>query len=84
MIAILLHIGQDISIFSKDIVAIIDYSTIQESESNQEFLKTAEEEGFLMSLTDKPHSFVVTIDRTYPISAITLAKRVGEFQNSLL
>jgi len=81
VIAILLHIGQDISIFSKDIVAIIDYSTIQESESNQEFLKTAEEEGFLMSLTDKPHSFVVTIDRIYlsPISAITLAKRVGEF-----
>lgn len=81
MIAILLHIGQDISIFTKDIVAIIDLGAKKDSESTREFLQVAEDEGFIVSLTEKPNSFIVTSSKIYlsPISATTLGKRVGEF-----
>lgn len=75
-----LHLGQDVMIPARSIIAIIDYQAM-ESESTREFLNVALEEGFVHPLTDDPNSFVVTNDKVYlsPISALTLKKRVNEF-----
>ncbi len=81
MLILFLHIGQEISILVKDIVAIIDLETKDNSPSTKEFLTVAEDEGFIISLTEKPNSFIVTTDKVFlsPISAMTLKKRVNEF-----
>ena len=76
-----LHIGQEVSILVKNIIAIIDYDTTGFSASTEEFLEIANDEGFVVSLTDKPNSFIITMDKVYlsPISSITLYKRTKEF-----
>lgn len=76
-----LHIGQDHSILVKDIIAIIGLDKKNNSECTQEFLNTAEEEGFMIKLDDDPDSFVITTNKVYltPISASTLRKRVNKF-----
>lgn len=76
-----LHIGQEHSILVRDIIAIIDLDTKNNSECTQEFLNTAEEEGFIVKLSKDPDSFIVTNDKVYlsPISASTLRKRANKF-----
>lgn len=78
------HIGGEVSIPTKQIIAIVDLETQASAESTQEFLSTAEDEGFVVHLTDKPNSFVVTESKVYlsPISALTLRKRAVEFARS--
>jgi len=80
-----LHIGQEVSILAKDIVAIFDIKAEHQSESTKEFLRTAEDEGFVVYLTDKPNSFVVTTNKIYlsPISTATLRKRLTSLELSL-
>ncbi len=79
-----LHVGQEISILLKDIIAIIDFDTVSLSKSTEEFLKTAEDEGFVINLTGKPNSFIVTLDKVYisPISSTTLLKRAKALPNA--
>ncbi len=76
-----LHIGKEVSILIRDIVAIINLESVAESNISQDFLKTIAEEGFVVSLTEEPHSFIVTTDKVYlsPISTSTLKKRVKQF-----
>lgn len=71
-----LHIGEDVVVPLKEILSIIDL-TKGDSAVNREFLKTAEEEGFVVQLTGEPVSLVVCGKRIYlsPISAQTLFKR---------
>lgn len=75
-----LHIGQEVSILIKDIVAIIDLKTKHNSQCTKEFLNVAAEEDFIVSLTNEPNSFIVTTERIYlsPISAMTLKKRASD------
>ncbi len=75
-----LHIGQEVSILIKDIVAIIDLKTKYNSQCTKEFLNVAAEEDFIVSLTTEPNSFIVTTERIYlsPISAMTLKKRASD------
>lgn len=76
-----LHIGQEVTILVKEIVAIIDLNAKPVSKILDEFLCTASEEGFADRLTDTPSSLVVTTGKVYlsPISSRTLAKRLYEF-----
>lgn len=75
------HIGKEKSILYKDIVAIISLQTEGRPDSTAEFLTTSDEEGFLISLTDKPRSLIVTSDKVFlsPISSVTLCNRVKTF-----
>lgn len=76
-----LHIGQEVTILAKEIVAIIDLNAKPDSKDLDEFLRTAAEEGFVNRLTDVPSSIIVTTNKVYlsPISSRTLAKRMIEF-----
>ena len=86
-----LHIGGDIVIPVKDVIAIMDIDTTTISKDTKEFLKIAEEEGFIRSISDDlPKSFIITeIDKKSiiylsPISSVTLKKRsqyISEISN---
>jgi hypothetical protein len=79
-----LHIGSDVVIPLKNVIAILDIETTTLSKDTREFLKTAEEEGFIETISeDLPRSFVITEEdkksKIYlsPISSVTLQKRCG-------
>ncbi len=77
-----LHIGGDIVIPIKDIIAIMDIESTTISKDTKDFLSIAEEEGFIESISnDLPKSFIITEiekkSKIYlsPISSVTLQKR---------
>ncbi len=77
-----LHIGGDVVIPIKNVIAIMDIDTTTISKDTREFLKVAEEEGFVTSISeDLPKSFIITEtdkkSKIYlsPISSVTLQKR---------
>lgn len=79
-----LHIGGDFVLPVKNIIAILDIESTTISKDTKEFLKIAEEEGFVESISnDLPKSFIITEtdkkSKIYlsPISSITLQKRSG-------
>ncbi len=80
----ILHLGGDIVVFIRDVIAIFDYSTAMSSDDTKEFLSIAKEEGFVRTISeDAPKSFILTeIDKKSvvylsPISSTTLMKRSG-------
>jgi len=79
-----LHIGGDVVIPVKNIIAILDIESTTISKDTKEFLTIAEEEGFIKSISDDlPKSFIITEtdkkSKIYlsPISSVTLQKRSG-------
>ena len=56
-----LHIGGEYVIPVKNIIAIMDLETTSLSKDTKEFLKVAEEEGFVKGVTDDiPKSYIIT------------------------
>ena len=56
-----LHIGGDVVVPMKNVIAILDIETTTLSKDTKEFLKIAEEEGFIEAISDDiPKSFVIT------------------------
>jgi ribosomal protein S8 len=77
VVFVLLHIGDDVVIPKKNIIAILEMDT-KASQVNKEFLEIAGDEGFIEKISDgKESSFVVTTEKIYysPISCTTLKKR---------
>jgi hypothetical protein len=79
-----LHIGGDVVIPIKNIIAIMDIETTTLSKDTREFLKIAEEEGFVEAISENlPKTFLITEiekkSKIYlsPISSVTLQKRSG-------
>lgn len=79
-----LHIGADVVIPVKNIIGIFDLENTTVSKDTKEFLKIAEEEGFIEAVSkDLPKSFIIAeIDKKSkvflsPISSVTLKKRTG-------
>ncbi|NLI60942.1 MAG: DUF370 domain-containing protein [Clostridiales bacterium] len=79
-----LHLGGDVVIPMKDIIAIFDMPTSTISEINNEFLEIAKEEGFIEKISDEiPKTFVLaelkhkTMIFLSPISSSTLLKRTN-------
>ena len=77
-----IHIGGDVIVYLRDIIAILDLERTTTMQPTRSFLKTAEEEGFLMTIgEDLPKSFVI-VETEYryqvyltSLSAATLYKR---------
>lgn len=84
MIYMFLHIGGDVVIPEKNIVAILDIETTTISDETKHFLKVSEETKLIQSISeDLPKTFIVTeSEKKYkiylsPISSMTLMKRSG-------
>lgn len=78
------HLGGDVVISSKDIISIMNIESCNTSSNTREFLKTAEDEGFIRRISeDEEKSFILTeknkktIIYLSPISSVTLCKRAG-------
>jgi len=83
-----LHLGGDIVIPSKNIIAIFDIDSTTISKDTKEFLSVAEEEGFIETISNEiPKSFIVTEtdkkSKIYlsPISSVTLQKRTSYIED---
>lgn len=78
-----LHLGGDVIVPEKDIIAILDYNVQKQSEVNSEFLQISEAEGFISLICEKEKgkSFIITDNKIYisPISRNTLQKRGIDF-----
>ena len=86
-----LHLGGDTVIAMKDVIAIFDLDLTTTSKITREFLQVAEEEGFVINVSDDdlPKSYILTENnnesRVYisPISAATLLKRANNFTQNI-
>lgn len=85
-----LHLGGDTVVAMKDVIAIFDLDITSISKITREFLHIAEEEGFVINVSeDLPKSYVLAEtnreSRVYvsPISAATLLKRAENFTSNL-
>ncbi len=83
-----LHLGGDTVVNLKDVIAIMDLDVTSTSKITREFLAVAEEEGFVVNVSeDLPKSYVLTeIDHeskifVSPISSATLLKRAKNFSS---
>ena len=84
-----LHLGNDVEVLIKHVIAILDFEKTTISKITREFLKTAQEEEFIINVSpnDLPKSFIITEEyhgsRVYisPIAASTLQKRLLGSQN---
>lgn len=77
-----LHLGENVVVPVKDVIAIFDMETSIYGSDTVQFLRLAEEDGFVERITkDKPKSFVIAEvnkkSKIYlsPISSVTLSKR---------
>ncbi|SKA91388.1 protein of unknown function [Clostridium sp. USBA 49] len=77
-----LHLGENVVVPIKDIIGIFDMETSTYSSDTNQFLRLAEEDGFVERITkEKPKSFIIAeIDKKSkiylsPISSATLEKR---------
>ncbi len=55
-----LHLGKDVSVNTKNIIAILDLESTSVSKSTRDFLKVVEEEGFVRNVSEEiPRTFVL-------------------------
>jgi hypothetical protein len=73
----LLHIGGDVTVRLRDVVAVIDQNALRHSAVTREFVALAKAEGRFVAGAEEAKSYVVTTSLVYasPISALTLARR---------
>ncbi|AOR22227.1 extracellular matrix regulator RemB [Clostridium taeniosporum] len=84
-----LHLGENVVVPIKDIIGIFDLENTMYSSDTIQFLRLAEEDGFVERITkEKPKSFVIAevnkMSKIYlsPISSGTLTKRTDIEYNS--
>lgn len=77
-----LHLGECVVVPIKDIIGIFDIETTMYSSDTSQFLRMAEEDGFVERINnEKPKSFIIAEinqkSKIYlsPISSATLSKR---------
>lgn len=80
-----LHLGENIVVPFKDIIGIFDMETSIYGSDTVQFLRMAEEDGFVERITkENPKSFIIAeVDKKSkiflsPISSATLSKRTQE------
>ncbi len=55
-----LHLGKDVSVNTKNIIAILDLESTSVSKNTRDFLKIVEEEGFVRNVSEEiPRTFVL-------------------------
>lgn len=84
-----LHLGENIVVPIKDVIGIFDIDVARYSADTMQFLRMAEDDGFVERVTnEEPKSFVIAevnkMSKIYysPISSSTLTKRTDVNYNS--
>jgi len=79
---VFLHLGENVVVPVKDIIGIFDLQNTIYSSDTLQFLRLAEEDGFVERITDeRPKSFIIAevdnMSKIYlsPISSTTLTRR---------
>ncbi len=78
MIVVFLHLGEQISVFDEDIIAILSIDALGSSELGEEFLKFQKSTGKVTQVDKgRPKSIIITSRTSYlsPISPSTLYRR---------
>lgn len=81
-----LHLGGDISVNIKNIVAIMDLETTSVSKITKEFLNYVQKNNSVINVNEElPKSYVITYDKSTkvyvsPISSQTLLKRANNMK----
>ena len=81
-----LHLGNDVTVSGKNVIAILDMENTTISKITREFLHMAQEEGFIEEVAPEeiPKSYIICeVDKRScifisPISAATLLKRAKQ------
>lgn len=79
-----IHLGGDTLVNSKRIIAILNADSVLRANSSKDFLKTAEEEGFVANFDQEDYKSIVITDKHIhlsPISTLTLKKRAHFIDN---
>jgi len=82
-----LHVGGDVEISMKRVIAILDARSSKTGEATREFLAMAYGQKRLVDIADgKMKSFVLTEKEIYlsPISSLTLMKRASFLANNVV
>ena len=85
-----LHIGNDVAVYMKEVIAVLDMETATTMKESREFLKMCEEEGFLYTIApgELPKSIIITEENgnnfvyVSPISASTIRKRSSLYERN--
>ncbi|HHV44696.1 MAG TPA: DUF370 domain-containing protein [Firmicutes bacterium] len=79
-----LHIGRDVTVPVKKIVALIGIQDPVNYRANHQFIDTAREEGFVVHLGSKPRTLVLLDQEVYvsPISVATLKRRLQSINST--
>lgn len=82
-----IHLGKDVAVPIKNIIAILDLESTTTSKITKEFLSVAQDEGFIENISeDIPKSFIITEQEKKSkiylshISSVTLLKRANFFK----
>lgn len=73
-----IHLGGDTMVNSEKIIAILNADCVLGANSSKEFLKKAQEEGFIANLDQEEYKSIIITDKDIylsPISTLTLKKR---------
>ncbi len=66
------HLGADTVVNTKNIISIMDLESSSISKFSKEFLKTAEEEGFVKNVSDEiPKSFIICEEKGQSVIYLT-------------
>ncbi len=79
-----IHLGGNTLVNSKKVIAVLNGESVIGANSSKEFLKTAQEEGFIANLDQEEYKSIVITDKEIylsPISTLTLKKRAGFVDN---
>lgn len=87
-----LHLGNNVSVFYKNVIAILDIENSSTSKITKEYLANAGKSGWVVTCSyDMPKSFVVTLDENFServfissISSYTLKKRYENITNGII
>ncbi|HHY37612.1 MAG TPA: DUF370 domain-containing protein [Clostridia bacterium] len=75
----LLHVGSQVAIMTKEIVAILNYKAVIGSPATKEFIEVARAEKRLTDVSDGQRESILVLDNEViisPIATSTLRKRV--------
>lgn len=85
-----LHLGENIVVPIKDVIGIFDMETAADSTDTIQFLRMAEEDGFVQRITsEKPKSLIIAeVNKKSkiflsPISSTTLGKRTESIYDEI-